>query len=127
MEITKKYIELCINAKAVQKARTPTKGDIYVHNETKKHFILKGLTDVKLIHPKYHSFIPRSDWFFEMTSDYMPSLLRKDNKWFIISNYNIPGVDTEFTHQEEEVCFILFCEFVLSNGKNDLRKLLKDN
>lgn len=125
-----KYLKLYLAAKSIQSKWNPQIGDKCVQFIGKHSHIytmdykwfqriplhqLKArclfipdtnwcLNQIKLVLNRIHYSAPNNVWFLELTKE----------------TYNNMG----FSHTDLQICALVVAEYILSNGKNDLRKLL---
>lgn len=119
MQPTKEFIELCKMAHAVQLTHVSKVGDLVTDPDDSPILIEKHQ------HLKWKYFLPDASWCAERFkisyegANYRP--LQDD--WIIgVREFGTGHKSEYFTHADYDTVHLIAAEYVLSGGKNDLRK-----
>lgn len=123
MQPTKKFIGLCQKAKAVQEVELLPEYDI-IHisgGDVKKVSLSKfTLRDYR----EEFIFLPSTDWCLDKIKERMWNFDWDNPNWVVdISKPTGCGSYTHFKNPDLNTVTLIACEYLLSSGKNDLRKL----
>lgn len=121
MQPTKEFIKLCSNCKFIHEVWDPKEGDLTFSFNTSSLFTFdKPLLIANSFRKERFIFLPDASWCANQIKNNRPLIKRNngDTAWIIEFKNNT----VYFTHADYDTVHLMAAEYVLSGGKNDLRK-----